>query len=499
MPARRGTDIRPMALGAHRIPARPARWGLLALATAAVAGFALPAAAGADCSPTLPAEGVTTPAALCEVTAGFHVVSPTGTPVRVDPGGTLSVDARPESTATSPQTLTAFAWDWGSGTFGPDSGSSAATHVFPTRGNYDVRVRVGDSFTPPHVQASAPKRILVAFPLTGDFTATPTGGARTFNFSASAAETGATSFTYRWDFRGTGTYDTAPSSSPNVQYTYPADGNFTAKLLITDDLGQTVVVAHAVSAVNQLPVLTTASAAPNPTFVGAPVTLSANASDADGVIVSYLWDLSGNGGVDATSPAGPGGATYQVAYPNPGTIPVRIGAMDNSGGVTWKTVPVTVNLPGGGNGTIDGGGALGLGAPGTATGPGAGSSGRGGVSFTASLGGSAFQKLKIVRQRGLTFTCSASHAATCSVSVWLSAKDARALRVQRKAKRPVVVAAFRADVAAGKTVGFTLKASGKLKRALARTRKLALTVEGVAAEAGSTRRLSLSRLIVLRR
>ena len=173
--------------------------------------------------------------------------------------------------------------------------------------------------------------------------------------------------------------------------------------------------------------------------------------------------------------------------------------MDNSGGVAWQTVLLTVNLPSGGNGTIDGGGALGIGAPGTATGPGAGSGGQGGVRFAATLGGNPFQKLKIVRKRGLSFTCSASHAASCSVTVWLAAKDARALRVQRSAKRPVVVAAFRADVAAGKTVGFTLKATGKLKRALARTRKLALTIQGVATEKGSTRRVGLSRVIVLRR
>jgi hypothetical protein len=256
------------------------------------------------------------------------------------------------------------------------------------------------------------------------------------------------------------------------------------------------VPAHPVDAFNQAPVLSAASVSPNPTLVGAPVTLSANASDADGSVVSYLWDLDGNGSADASSPAAPGGATYQVAYPNAGTIPVRIGAVDDSGGVTWQTVPLTVNLPDGGNGTLDGGGALGTDAP--AADPGAGS-GAAGVRFTASLGGSPFQKLRIVRKQGLYFTCGASRAANCSVSVWLAAEDARALRVDRKAKRAIVVAAFRADIAAGKTVGFTLKASGKLKRALARTRKLALTVRGVATEQGSTRRVSLARVIVLRR
>jgi hypothetical protein len=256
---------------------------------------------------------------------------------------------------------------------------------------------------------------------------------------------------------------------------------------------------HSVGAFNQAPVLSSASISPNPTLVGTPVTLSANASDPDGSIVSYLWDLDGNGTSDASSAPGAGGASYVTSYPNAGTIAVRIGALDNSGGVTWTTVPLTLGLPGGGNGTIDGGGALGTGNPGTATGPGAGTAGRGGVAFAARLGGTAFQKLKIVRKRGLSFTCSASHAASCSVSVWLSAKDARALRVNRKAKKPIVVAAFRRDVQAGKSVGFTLKATGKLKRALARARKLSLTVQGAATEKGSTHRVSLSRVFVLRR
>ncbi len=469
------------------------------LAMAALAGAALPAGASADCDPTLPAEGVITPAVGCEVTAGFHVVSPAGTPVRVDPGGTLSVDALPESTATAPQQLAFFAWDWGTGTFGADSASSTASQVFPTRGGYDVRVRATDDAGTPHVQASAATHVTVAFPLTADFTATPTGQSRTFNFNASASESGALSITYRWDFDGDGTYDTPASSTPSVQYTYPADGNYTVKLLVTDDLGQTVVPVHGVGAFNQAPVLSSASVSPNSTLVGTPVTLSANASDPDGSVVSYLWDLDGNGTADASSPAGAGGASYVVSYPNAGTILVRIGATDNSGGVTWATVPLTLGLPGGGNGTIDGGGALGPGSSGTATGPGAGTGGRGGVSFTASLGGSAFQKLKNVRKRGLSFSCSASHAASCSVTVWMSAKDARTTRLKRKAKKPIVLAAFRANVPAGRSVGFTLKARGKLKGALARTRKLSLTVQGVATETGSTHRVTLSRVFVLKR
>jgi PKD repeat protein len=501
MAARRETDTRSMALGGHRAPARLARRALPVLATALVAAFALPAGASADCDPTLPTEGVSTPASGCEVTAAFHVVSPAGTPVRLDPGGTLFVDGS-DSTATAPNTIAAWAWDWGSGSFGPDNvGVSAASQVFPTRGAYNVRVRAMDNAVPSaHIQASAATHVLVAFPLTGDFAATPTGQARTFNFNASASEAGTgVSITYRWDFDGDGTYDTAASPTPSVQHTYPADGTYTAKLLVTDDLGQTVVPVHSVGAFNQAPVLSSASVSPNSTLVGTPVTLSANASDPDGSIVSYLWDLDGNGTADASSPPGPGGASYVTSYPNAGTIAVRIGAMDNSGGVTWATVPLTLSLPGGGNGTIDGGGPLGTGNPGTATGPGAGTGGRGGVVFAASLGGSAFQRLKIVRKRGLSFTCSASHAASCSVSVWLSAKDARALRVKRTAKKPIVLAAFRADVPAGKSIGFTLKASGKLKRALARARKLSLTIQGAATEKGSTHRVTLSRVFVLRR
>ena len=484
------------------MPARPGRWGLSALATVVVAGCVLPAGASANCDPNLPAEGVTTPAAACEVTAAFHVTSPAGTPVRLDPGGTLGVSGSDSSSTAG--SIVKWAWDWGTGTFGLATGSSTASQAFPTRGGYNVRVQATDSATPANVQGSAPTRVVVAYPLTNPTFNTPasTGAARTFSFAASVSETPASgqtpTFTYDWDWNGDGIYDTL-NGGPSPTHTFAADGNYTVKVRITDDLGQSVVLTQPVSAFNQLPIFSLASVAPNPAFVNQPVTLSANASDPDGSVVSYLWDIDGNGSADATTPTGPGGATYQVAYPNPGTIPVRIGAMDNSGGVAWQTVLLTVSLPNGGNGTIDGGGALGIGAPGTATGPGAGSGGQGGVRFAATLGGNPFQKLKIVRKRGLSFTCSASHAASCSVTVWLAAKDARALRVQRSANRPVVVAAFRADVAAGKTVGFTLKATGKLKRALARTRKLALTIQGVATEKGSTRRVGLSRVIVLRR
>jgi PKD repeat protein len=319
----------------------------------------------------------------------------------------------------------------------------------------------------------------------------------TFNAAGSGEAGGGTITRYDWNF-GDGTpiqtFNQAPP--PTTNHTYGIAGTFHAQLTVTDDLGVQATKTVDVTARNLVPTVALTAAA-NPVNVGAPVTLTAvGASDPDGTIVGYLWDVGGNGTWDSSVPDP--SPTHTVSYPNAGTIPVRVGAVDNDGGIGVATTVVTVSFPGGGNGTIDGGGALGLGAPGTATGPGAGG-GRGGVSFTARLGGTPFQMLKIVRRRGVSFTCSASHAATCSVSVWLAAKDARALRVNRKAKRPIVVAAFRADIAAGKTVGFTLKASGKLKRALARTRKLALTIQGVATEKGSARRLSLSRVIILRR
>jgi PKD domain len=373
---------------------------------------------------------------------------------------------------------------------------------------FNVRVRATDDATLANSQASGATPVTVAFPLTGDFSVAPTGQARQFNFTGTANEAGTgVSITYQWDFNGDGTPDTSPNASPTVTYTYPADGSYTAKLVITDDVGQSVVPVHTVGAFNQVPVLTVATVAPNPTVVGLPVTLNADAFDVDGAVVNYLWDLDGNGSADAVTPAGSGGASYPVSYPNAGTIPVRVGAQDNSGGVVWRTLVLTVGLPGGGNGTLDGGGALGPGSPGTATGPGSPGTGTGpaapgsrsGSGFTASLGGSSVQKLKAVRKRGVAFTCRASRAASCSVTVWLAAKDARALRVNRKTKRPVVVAALRTDVKAGGSASLTLKPAGKLKRALARTRKVSLTLRGVASEKGSARRVSLARVIVLRR
>jgi hypothetical protein len=42
--------------------------------------------------------------------------------------------------------------------------------------------------------------------------------------------------TYAWDFNGDGTTD---ASGPSPTYSYPAGGTYTAKLLVTDDLGST--------------------------------------------------------------------------------------------------------------------------------------------------------------------------------------------------------------------------------------------------------------------
>ena len=70
---------------------------------------------------------------------------------------------------------------------------------------------------------------------------------------------------------------------------------------------------------------------------GAPATFTANATDADGTIGSYAWDLDGDGAFDDGT-----GATAQTTYPAVGARTVRLRVRDNLGLATTVTKQVTV-------------------------------------------------------------------------------------------------------------------------------------------------------------
>jgi hypothetical protein len=115
--------------------------------------------------------------------------------------------------------------------------------------------------------------------------------------------------------------------------------------------------------------------------------------------------------------------------------------------------------------------------------------------FGAWLGGAAIQRTRLVVQRGLLVSCRSEVAVWCSITASVAARDAKRLRLGRKA---VVVGRTAVPVAEGTVERIRLKLTAKTRRALRGTGGVRVLVRA-AARAADGREVALSRVVLLRR
>ena len=160
-----------------------------------------------------------------------------------------------------------------------------------------------------------------------------------FDGSASADSDGSIS-SYQWSF-GDGS---TPVSGPIVYHQFTSAGTYIVSLTVTDDDGASNTASQTVGmgAAQQSPVALFTFAPVAPT-VGVPVSYDASTSyDPDGIIVSYRWDLNGDGSDDAFTPT-----FYNAIYNSPGVAIVRLTVIDNDGLSSTSTQAVVVTATGG--------------------------------------------------------------------------------------------------------------------------------------------------------
>jgi PKD repeat protein len=142
-----------------------------------------------------------------------------------------------------------------------------------------------------------------------------------------------------WSF-GDGT----PSEVGSVRYhPFPVAGTYVVSLTVTDNNGATNTTTRSliIGQSQQAPVAAF-SYSPLSPIVGQAVLFNAQASyDPDGTIVSYQWDLDGNGVNDLSGPV------VQIVYQNVGAALVRLTVIDNDGLSATATQPVVVSTQGG--------------------------------------------------------------------------------------------------------------------------------------------------------
>ena len=166
---------------------------------------------------------------------------------------------------------------------------------------------------------------------TASYTATPSSGPLplTVAFASTSTSTDLDELTYAWDF-GDGTVETGST----VSHTYATAGTFVTSLTVSDGL-ETATATRTISAggaANSPPVVSL----PPTTAVdeGSSFVLTPDASDPDGTIASYAWDLG-----DGRTSDQP---TLSTSYRDEGTFTVKLTVTDDLGATATATTVVTV-------------------------------------------------------------------------------------------------------------------------------------------------------------
>ena len=178
-----------------------------------------------------------------------------------------------------------------------------------------------ESNEPPVPSAGGPYEIKVNLPLTLNGTATDDG----------------TIALYEWDFNGDGTYDWTSTSTGVATYTYTEAGSYTASFRVTDD-GDEVATATASVTITTGALPVASAGGPYTVVARFPVTLYGSATDEDGVIQTYEWDLNNDGEYDSINYTGDLTQTFSAS----GTYTVRMRATDNDGNQTETNAIVQV-------------------------------------------------------------------------------------------------------------------------------------------------------------
>jgi len=220
--------------------------------------------------------------------------------------------------------------------------------VFHTEGTYDIRAQLTDSrgLTSVVVQTVTVKAYP---PVIDSLTVDKTSGAPPLAVTATAAahDPDGQVVNYLWKVTGTPVsglaisrtfLKTAADGSPEtLSYTFAAEGTYTISLVVEDNSNRKSAQASAAIGVAYLPpVIDSLTASPASGPAPLSVTFTASASDSDGTIVSYAWDVGADGTVEQTGAA----ATFQHTFSTFGSHPVQLTVTDSQGKTATKTISV---------------------------------------------------------------------------------------------------------------------------------------------------------------
>jgi PKD repeat protein len=243
------------------------------------------------------------------------------------------------STSGDPDgSIASQAWDLDNDGEFDDASGSGATTSFLTPGTKTVRLQVTDDQGASTVAtrsipvANRPPQASIAIspesPLSG----------QTVTLTSTSSDPDGSIASQAWDLDNDGEFDDASGSGATTSFLTP--GTKTVGLRVIDDQGTSTVATRSIPVGNRAP-LASFSVSPESPLSGQTTTFTATASDPDGSIAAYAWDLDNDGSFnDSTSSI----ATRSFATPGPNTVRLRV--TDNSGtAVIAQTVVNVANRP----------------------------------------------------------------------------------------------------------------------------------------------------------
>ncbi len=228
-----------------------------------------------------------------------------------------------------------------------DNTSESFVYVYQTPGNYTAKLTVSNE----NGTVSKTQEILVnkvtILPV-ADFSTNVTSGYAPLSVLFTNMSQNAVSWS--WDFENDGQID---STNKNPVHTYNTSGNYTAKLIVSNEDGNSSKTQEIT--VTRFTILPVADFSASVTSGYAP--LSVLFTDKSQNATSRNWDVGNDGTIESTSPS------IVYVFTNPGTYPVSLIAINENGTSQAKTATITVteesshHSGGGGSGGGGGGGS----------------------------------------------------------------------------------------------------------------------------------------------
>ena len=236
------------------------------------------------------------------------------------------------ASATDPGSDTlSFLWNFGDGS--PSVTAAQTTHVFDDEGSYTVSLTVsdGDGGTD---TASGSSVLTNAAPSIDSLTGNTTGlEGQTLSWTAVVTDPGAAdSVTVEWTFGDA----SSPATGSSVSHAYPDEGTFVITAVASDNDGASTTAYLTVTVSNDGPSITSMTVPAGQE--GSPVSVSAEATDPGGDVLTYSWDFGD--GSPATS-----GQSLSHTYDDDGTYVVQVTATDPVGASSsLSTAAVIANV-----------------------------------------------------------------------------------------------------------------------------------------------------------